>query len=162
SMFEPEKIESPISKETAQLTLDYLSQAMDIENAVARGYKKEGISIAAKTGTAQLVDSETGSYSASKYIYSVAALFPTENPEYIVYITVQEPTYTEDASYGSEVVQKIYHPLVDRIIDFNEDIEANDSSENNIQYITTPSYLDLTSSEATEDLKTSGHQYSLI
>lgn len=162
TMYEPKKLENPISKETAQLTLDYLSQAMEFENAVARGYKKEGISIAAKTGTAQLVDSETGSYSASKYIYSVAALFPTEDPEYIVYITVQEPTYTEDASYGSEVVQKIYHPLVDRIIDFNEDIEANDSSENNIQYITTPSYLDLTSSEATEDLKTSGHQYSLI
>ena len=84
---------------------------MDIENAVAKGYKKEGYSIAAKTGTAQLVDSETGAYSSSKYIYSVAALFPTEDPKYIVYITVQEPTYTEDASYGSEVVQKIYHPL---------------------------------------------------
>ena len=162
SMFEPEKIESPISKETAQLTLDYLSQAMDIENAVARGYKKEGISIAAKTGTAQLVDSETGAYSTSKHIYSVAALFPTENPEYIVYITVQEPSYTEDASYGSEVVQKIYHPLVDRIIDFNDDIEEDGSSDDNIQYVTTPSYLDLMSTEAIEELENSGQQYSLI
>src|SRR5699024_4104402 len=109
-----------------------------IENAVAIGYKKEGSSIAAKTGTAQWVDSETGAYSTSKYIYSVAALFPTENPEYIVYITVQEPSYTEDASYGSEVVQKIYHPLVDRIIDFNDDLAEDGSSDDNIQYVTTP------------------------
>lgn len=162
TLYEPKKLESPISKETAQLTLDYLSKAMDIENAVAKGYKKEGYSIAAKTGTAQLVDSETGAYSSSKYIYSVAALFPTEDPKYIVYITVQEPTYTEDASYGSEVVQKIYHPLIDRIIDFKEDIESDGSSENDLQYVTTPSYLDLTSSEAIEDLKKSNQQYSLI
>jgi Cell division protein FtsI/penicillin-binding protein 2 len=50
TMYEHEVSESPISKETAELTLSYLKQATELEDAVARGYKKEGYSIAAKTG----------------------------------------------------------------------------------------------------------------
>ena len=162
TMYEHEVSESPISKETAELTLSYLKQATELEDAVARGYKKEGYSIAAKTGTAQLVDPETGGYSASKYIYSVAGLLPAEDPKYIVYITVQEPTFTEDAPTGSSVVQKVYHPLVDRIIDFNEDVTDEDSTENHIQYVTTPSYLDMASQEAVDTLTNNGNEYSLI
>lgn len=162
TIYEPIVSASPISKETAELTLNYLKQAIEIKDAVASGYKKEGYSIAAKTGTAQLVDSETGVYSTSKYIYSVAGILPAEDPKYIVYITVQEPIFTEDAPSGSAVVQKIYHPLVDRIIDFNEDVADEDANENNIQYVTTPSYLDMTSGEAIDTLTETGDQYTLI
>lgn len=160
-MYEAVKKESPISEETANLTLNYLKQATEMEDAVAENYQKEGYSIAAKTGTAQLVDPETGQYSTSKHIYSVVAMLPAEDPEYLVYITVQEPSYSEDATYGSAVVQKIYHPLVDRIIDFNEkDHEGTGNEE--LQYVDTPSYLDMSADEAVNALEEEGRDYTVI
>lgn len=160
-IYEPLVKDSPISPETAEKTLHYLTQATEMEEAVARNYKKEGYSIAAKTGTAQMVDPETGRYSSSKHIYSVTAMFPAENPKYLVYITVQEPEYTPDATYGSAVVQKIYHPLVDRIIDFNEDAKHQVAGDN-IQYISTPSYLDMKVGEARSALTEEGRDFALI
>lgn len=156
------ELDSPISKETAEKTLSYLKQATEMEHAVAKAYKKDGYSIAAKTGTAQLVDPATGRYSSSKFVHSVIALFPAENPEYLVYITVQEPSYSEDARTGSEVVQKIYHPLVDRIIDFNQEVEDKLSNGENIQYIETPSYLDMTVDEAMDAVTELKNEYTLI
>lgn len=160
-IYESVEIESPISQETANATLNYLKQATEMEDAVAQYYKKDGYSIAAKTGTAQLVDPETGQYSASKYIYSVTGMMPAEDPEYLIYITVQEPNYTEDATYGSEVVQKIYHPLVNRIIDFNENID-DELPDENIQYVNAPSYLDMSTDEAVNILTESGNDYTMI
>lgn len=160
-IFEPMVKESPLTAETAQQTLSYLQQATEMEDAVSRFYKKEGHSILAKTGTAQVVEAETGQYSDSKFIYSVSAMFPAEDPEYIVYIAVENPKLTPDAAYGSAVVQKIYHPLVDRMIDFDENMNGTGLSEN-IQYVHTPSYLDLGASEAEATLAEDEQEYTLI
>lgn len=162
NIYETKQLESPISKETAEQTLAYLKTATEMENAVAKGYKKEGYSIAAKTGTAQLVDPETGKYSASKYVHSVISMFPAENPEYLVYITVQEPGYTEDARTGSEVVQKIYHPLLERIVDFTEESDDTITDKENIQYTHTPSFLDREVDEAVESLAELENTHTLI
>jgi len=161
NIYEPVTAESPISKETADATLSYLKQSTEMEDSVARHYTKEGYSIAAKTGTAQVVDPETGRYSASDYIYSVTGMLPAEDPEYLVYITVQEPTLTPDATYGSAVVQKVYHPLVDRIIDFNESQDEN-TGGNNIHYVNTPSYLGMSPDEAVNSLSENNHEHAVI
>lgn len=160
--YETIELESPISKETAEKTLAYLKQATEMEHAVAKSYKKEDYSIAAKTGTAQLVDSSTGKYSSSKFIHSVISLFPAEDPEYLVYITVQEPSYSADARTGSEVVQKIYHPLIDRVIDFSQELENEFSYDENIQYVETPSFLDMNIDEAIESATELKNDYTLI
>jgi len=161
NQYEPITQESPISEETADTTLNYLKQSTEMEDAVARGYMKDGYSVAAKTGTAQVVDPETGEYSASDYIYSVTGMLPAENPEYLVYITVQEPNFTEDATYGSAVVQKVYHPLVDRIIDFNES-QNEDTNGDNIHYTDTPTYLDMSTDEAINTLTENNHEHAVI
>lgn len=160
-VYEPITKESPITPETAQQTLSYLKQATEMDDAVSRFYKKEGQSILAKTGTAQVVEAETGQYSPSEFVYSVAAMFPAEDPEYIVYITVQNPSLTPDAAYGSAVVQKIFHPLVDRMIDFDENMNGSETDEN-IQYVQTPSYLDLSPNEAIDTLTEKGQEYTVI
>lgn len=161
NIFEPIEKESPISAQTANLTLNYLQQATEMEDAVAAPYRKEGHAIAAKTGTAQLVDPETNSYSSSKFIYSVTGMLPADDPEYIVYITVQEPEFTEDATYGSAVVQKVYNPLVDRILDFDENTNGVNDTEN-IQYVDAPSYLDMSADEAVNALNESEREYTMI
>lgn len=160
-VYESVEKESPISEKTADLTLNYLKQATEMEDAVAAPYQKEGVNIAAKTGTAQMADPETGRYYSSRYIYSVTGMIPADDPEYLVYITVQEPNYTPDASYGSAVVQKIYNPLVDRILDFNENANE-DKNQEDIQFKNTPSYLDMNADEASDALAESGREYTLV
>lgn len=161
NVFEPEVASNPISAETAKQTLSYLKQATEMEEAVAKNYRIEGQSIAAKTGTAQIYDAELNRYSSSKYVYSVTVAFPAEDPEYLVYITVQEPELTPDANSGAGVVQKIYHPLMSRIIDFNENTDGEATGEN-IHYVETPSYLDMGVQEAQKAIEESGIDYALI
>lgn len=161
NVFEPEVANNPITPETAKATLSYLKQATEMDVAVARNYKVEGQSVAAKTGTAQIYDAELNRYSSTKYVYSVTAAFPAEDPEYLVYITVQEPNLTPDATSGSAVVQKIYHPLVKRIVDFN-DSSDNQSAGGNIHYIETPSFLDMSVEEAQQQVQENEIDYTLI
>jgi penicillin-binding protein 2B len=158
---EPKVQSQPISAETANLTLHYLEQATNMEGAVAHGYLKEDYPLSAKTGTAQLVDPEVGGYSRSKFIYSVVGMLPAEDPQYIVYITIQEPEFTEDATYGSAVVQKLFHPLADRVIDYS-DASNDENNVENIQYIETPSYLGLGTTDATQKLEEAAKEYAVI
>lgn len=161
TVYQPEGRESPISPETAQKTLDYLTQSLNFEEAVAKPFQKEGYSIVAKTGTAEVYDDETKTYSTSEFIHSIAAMFPAEDPKYIVYIAIQNPQFTPDAAWGAAVVEKVYHPLVDRIIDFNEK-KYDDVEDGPIQYVQTPSFLDYSVEEATKHLVANGRDYTLI
>lgn len=52
----------------------------------------EGVLVAAKTGTAQIADPTTGSYGADTFLASTLAIVPADNPKYIIYIGVANPT----------------------------------------------------------------------
>ena len=49
-------------------------------------YKLDEIEIIAKTGTAQVVID--GQYSKDRYINSIGAAFPKEDPEYLVFLCI--------------------------------------------------------------------------
>jgi cell division protein FtsI (penicillin-binding protein 3) len=51
-----------------------------------------GINMAVKTGTSQILDRTTGTYSETDFISSCLALFPAENPEIIIYTAIYKPT----------------------------------------------------------------------
>ena len=162
TIIETEVKQSKISKESAQLALDYLKQSTELEESIAGGFRKEGYSISAKTGTAQIYDTDLGRYSGSRYVFSVAAMLPAEDPQYLLYITIQEPTVTSDAPSGSLVVQKVYHQVLNRIIDFNEDVTEGEQESSHIQYVSTPSFLDMSNREAAAALSEAGYDYSII
>lgn len=50
-----------------------------------------GVRVGAKTGTAQIADPETGSYGPDTFLASTLAIVPIEDPEYIIYIGVENP-----------------------------------------------------------------------
>lgn len=154
TLFEPELTSSPISKESANLALDYLKQTVYSEVGTARGYQIEGYEIAAKTGTAQLVNPETGNYypSAPDFIYSVVGMAPADDPELILYVTVQQPTLNETASHGSQVVQKIFNPMMKRALEstrFEEDESA-------VQFVEMPSFIDMNTHDGLEEAEDLG------
>lgn len=65
------------------------------EGTTGRGYKVSGVNLIAKTGTAQIYDTTTNKYltGTNDYIYSVATLFPEEDPEIIVYAAMKKPKW---------------------------------------------------------------------
>lgn len=111
--------ETLITKETADKTLEYLKETVYSEEGNAKGFEIEGHITATKTGTAQIVDPETGKYIAggSDYLYSVVGMAPLDDPELILYVTVQQPKLN-GTFHGSQVVQKIYNPFMKRALEY--------------------------------------------
>ena len=107
----PEIVGEPVSKETAQKTLDILETVVTAEHGTGKPYHIEGYNVAGKTGTAQLVG-ENGRYlsGANNYLFSFMGMAPKEDPELIVYVAVAKPQL--DGESGSVPVSKIFNPVM--------------------------------------------------
>lgn len=68
----------------------------DSSQCTGSAYYMENYPMIGKTGTAQIYDSTTGTYmtGASDYIYSFAGLYPSDDPEIIVYTALKRPKDT--------------------------------------------------------------------
>jgi cell division protein FtsI (penicillin-binding protein 3) len=97
----------------SQVILDIMYQTA-LEGG-SRRIAVPGLSISAKTGTAQVADPETGGYSDSIFIASILALFPTENPQYIVYVALEYPK--GPSIYGGVIAAPIGKEIIEAIVD---------------------------------------------
>ncbi len=74
--------------------VDMVLQGM--ETAVVTGTATtaavEGVTIGAKTGTAQVADPDGGGYLKNTYLASTLAVFPLEDPRYIIYVAALAPS----------------------------------------------------------------------
>jgi penicillin-binding protein 2B len=108
---EPEVVGEPISKQTADETLDVLETVLTAEHGTGRPYQIEGYDVAGKTGTAQLVG-EDGKYltGTNNYLFSFIGMAPKDDPELIVYAAVAKPKLENES--GSAPVSKIFNPVM--------------------------------------------------
>ncbi|HGF1449164.1 TPA: penicillin-binding protein PBP2X [Streptococcus suis] len=98
---EPEEMGKPVSEEAADQTLNYMvtvgtdpyfgtlyapSLAQPVINV-------DGYNIAVKSGTAQIAKDDGTGYMSGSHdtINSIVAMIPAEDPEFIMYVTVQQP-----------------------------------------------------------------------
>ncbi|MFW5795566.1 MAG: penicillin-binding protein [Alkalispirochaeta sp.] len=109
--FDREPVREVISPATARQMLDFMRSATE-PGGTARRIQVEGIDVAAKTGTAEVFDSETGQYSSEHFIASTLALFPADDPEIIVYVVIDHPRGVE--FYGGRIAA----PEADALIEF--------------------------------------------
>lgn len=65
------------------------------------------MSVAAKTGTAQIVDPSTGKYYGNQYFHSFFGYFPASDPKYIIVLYTLKP---QGVQYASETLT---HPFMD-------------------------------------------------
>ena len=76
-----------------------------LEEAVKSGTAKlagcEGVSVAAKTGTAQIINPVSKSYEDGTSLASTIALVPADDPKYIIYFAVSAPR--GDSIWGANV-----------------------------------------------------------
>lgn len=110
-----------IKPETAKKTLEYLREATTMKNGTSNGFDIEGEEVAAKTGTAELVNPETGKYYSygSNYIYSVIGFTPASNPKYILYITLKQPQNNPYGDGASAIIKEIFNPMMKRALDYS-------------------------------------------
>ena len=110
-----------IKPEAAKKTLEYLRQATTMKDGTSNGFDIEGEEVAAKTGTAELVNPETGTYYSygSNYIYSVVGFAPASDPKYILYITLKQPQNNPYGAGGSALIKEIFNPMMKRALDYS-------------------------------------------
>ena len=110
-----------IKPETAKKTLEYLRQATTMKDGTSNGFDIEGEEIASKTGTAEFVNPETGTYYSygSNYIYSVVGFAPASDPKYILYITLKQPQNNPYGAGGSALIKEIFNPMMKRALDYS-------------------------------------------
>lgn len=88
-----------ISEETSKEILSYMQSA--VEEGTASKAKVEGVKVAAKTGTAEIINPESGSYLDGTSLASTLAMVPADNPDYIIYFAVSAPK--GDSIWGANV-----------------------------------------------------------
>ena len=107
-----------ISPETAKKTLQFLYQATRMKNGTAYDFNIDGEAVAAKRGTAEIINPETGKYysNGNNNIFSVVGFAPYDDPKYILYITVKQPRV---AVNGNQIIKEIFNPLMKRSLEYS-------------------------------------------
>lgn len=100
-----------VSPEVAAIVLAAMESAVR-DAGTARRLRYEGLRIAAKTGTAEMIDPETGTYSEEAFLASTLAILPVDDPRVIIYLAIDHPRGEE--FYGGRIAA----PLVREYLDF--------------------------------------------
>ncbi|MGB6178219.1 penicillin-binding protein [Carnobacterium sp.] len=152
TIIEPEVVSEPISKESADQTLNYLKEVVYSENGTGQAYKIEGHEIAAKTGTAQIVNPDTKMYysGGNNYVYSVVGMAPADDPKVVLYVTVQQPTINDPSIIGGDVVKAVFNPVMKRALEYQH--LTDKSQVQNLNQIDMPKVTGISKVDALEKL----------
>ncbi|MEE8441031.1 MAG: penicillin-binding transpeptidase domain-containing protein, partial [Spirochaetia bacterium] len=100
-----------LSPDVAAIVLAAMESAVR-DDGTARRLRYEGLRIAAKTGTAEKIDPETGTYSDDAFLASTLAILPVGDPQLIIYVAIDHPR--GEQFYGGRIAA----PLVREYLDF--------------------------------------------
>lgn len=98
------------------------------ENGTGKKYAIDGYEIAAKTGTAQIYNPKTKSYFSGghNFLYSVVGMAPADDPELVLYITMERPTITDYTVAPSDALASIFNPVMKRGLEY---LHLNDTAQ---------------------------------
>lgn len=157
--FDKTLVRKTISEETSKI------MRYGLESVVARGGGKyayiEGYRIGGKTGTAQKV--ENGKYLINNYIMSFMAVVPSNNPQAVLYLAIDNPKNTALlSSYTTApIARKILLDIIDAL-----DIEEQEGGIekvkqwDDITYFEVPNVIGMSVKDATKVLYPVEIEYS--
>lgn len=85
-----ERVRQAVSPETARSVLEMMRSVVSSEGTGRRAGLK-GVQVAGKTGTAQKLDPETGSYSPNRFLAWFIGVVPAQDPEFVIVVVLDEP-----------------------------------------------------------------------
>ncbi len=102
---EPKIVRHTVSKTTSDFLIDAMVKTIDNGSAAIPGY-----SIGGKTGTAQKLPREDNTY-----IVSLATFFPAYNPQYMMFVVIDEPNVENQSTggYASALSKSIMQDIID-------------------------------------------------
>ena len=111
-----EVVGNPVTAESAQLTRQYMRDTTENKDyGIAYGkYNVPGYDVSVKTGTAQIVEDGKYLFGGTDYIYSAVSMVPSENPEYIFYLTIKKPK-----DYDYNALSDITNAVLKRAMDLS-------------------------------------------
>ena len=158
-----EIVGNPVSKETASTTRNHmiLVGTDPLYGTMYNHYTGKpiitvpGQNVAVKSGTAQIADEKNGGYlvGSTNYIFSAVTMNPAENPDFILYVTVQQPEHYSGIQLGEFAT-----PILERASAMKESLNLQ-SPAKNLDKVTTessyamPSIKDISPGELAEALR---------
>ncbi|MBI1749179.1 MAG: PASTA domain-containing protein [Acidobacteria bacterium] len=106
----PARVISP----TTAATLRRMFEGVVLEGTGNRA-RLDGYSAAGKTGTAQKIDPNTGTYSATQFIASFAGFAPVNTPAITVLVTLDSPV---GGYHGGDVAAPIFKRVAEQVLSY--------------------------------------------
>ncbi|AZP05089.1 penicillin-binding protein [Jeotgalibaca ciconiae] len=153
-VIQPQETSSPITKETAQTVLEYLTTVVYEDYGTATAYSIDNAKVGVKTGTAELVDPESGKYytGTNEYLYSAVGFAPIEDPSYILYVTLKMPKNNEQKNFV-DYLTDVFNPMMTRAVAYDE---LGTESEGTKKQAAIPKVTNLSKEEAVANLEEIG------
>ena len=154
--FEPEIKRQVISNETSETMLSLMETVVS-NGSGSRAYIP-GYRVGGKTGTAQkIID---GRYAQNKYIASFIGVAPIDNPQFVILVTVDEPS--AGTYYGGSVAAPIARDILEEIFNYMEIPPQYDEDEmqQTIKQVQVPDLRNLVIGEAGRTLTDLGLRYT--
>ncbi|MFS9098758.1 penicillin-binding protein PBP2X [Streptococcus infantis] len=140
-----EVVGNPVSKEAASLTRENMI-LVGTDPVYGTMYNKltgkpivtvPGQTVSVKSGTAQIADEQNGGYLVGKtnYIFSVVTMHPSENPDFILYVTVQQPEHFSNPWFG-----EFANPILERASAMKDILNLQSTAKSLDQVSTTTNY----------------------
>lgn len=158
-----EIVGNPVSKEAASTTRNHmiLVGTDPLYGTMYNHYTGKpiitvpGQNVAVKSGTAQIADEKNGGYlvGSTNYIFSVVTMNPAENPDFILYVTVQQPEHYSGIQLGEFAT-----PILERASAMKESLNLQSTAKSLDQVSKTTSYAmpatkDFTPGDLAEELR---------
>lgn len=124
----PTPIRQVISKETASQMTSVLEQV--VNNGTGYLAKIPGINVAGKTGTAQKIDPQTGDYSATDYIASLAAYAPAEDPKIALLVIIDTPKMEDGQHDGGPLCGPPVKTILEGVLQYYGIPVSNNTQSN--------------------------------
>ena len=146
--FKPQKIRQAIETATAQTLIDFLKDVVSYGTGTTAQLKD--LTIAGKTGTAQIPKLGGGGYEKGRYLASFVGFFPAENPQIVGLITLENP---KGLFYGSQTAGPAFKNITEKILSLqSKPFLTNRSSSREADSLPRGSILSLSVPEEKLDL----------